>query len=320
MATVTKTGSLTISAGNTQSTAITFLTGQSTGIYAVSAKFENNSSSVYLSPNGAGKIYKIFIKGTTSGSKQLYSKTIDGNGVGLNNIPTNGTADCANTILKGDIQIYATLNESFAVNCGFVNTVKITLTYSTLPVAPTINYPVAASKTTYNSKPYFKMTGTGGKATLTYQYKIDSGGTWTNVATSVTSGTAKEWQPSSAVSAAAHTLYIRTYDGTSYSSEVTRTFTYAVPTSVVVGELVTRSPNMTNLKTYIDNLSGYYGTGSGTTITAPTQGAPLASADWTNYVAKINATPHISDLNVPGVGTPVLASYYNSYITKLQSG
>lgn len=58
---------------------------------------------------------------------------------------------------------------------------------------------------------------------------------------------------------------------------------------------------MSTLKTYIDNLSAYYGTGSSTTITAPSANTnAIANSDWTNYVTKINATPNISGLAKPG--------------------
>lgn len=312
--------SLALNANVTSKNSANFLTNQTQGIYVTSVKFEADSSpEAYLTPNGTGLVYKIFIKGSTSGSAELYSITINNSGIGVHNIGTR----TANVTLKGNIYLQITLSGKTAYQTGFVNgTVKVTITYT-----PTVTliYPAAASKTTYNSKPYFKMSATGANA-MTYQYKIDNG-SWTNVATSVSSGTAKEWRAGSAVSAASHTLYVRATDTTASltSTEVSRTFTYAVPSTVTVGDYVTSDdsvsiPNMKTLKTYIDNLSAYYGTGSSTTITAPAKGAPLKSTDWTNYVAKINATPHISDLAVPGVGTKVLASYYNGYITKLQSG
>jgi len=36
----------------------------------------------------------------------------------------------------------------------------LTVTVNTAPAKPTIQYPPAAGKTTYNTKPYFRMTGT----------------------------------------------------------------------------------------------------------------------------------------------------------------
>jgi len=131
---------------------------------------------------------------------------------------------------------------------------------------------------------------------MTYQYKIDSG-SWTNVATSVASGTEKAWN-SSAVTAGSHTLYVRAYDGKAYSSEASRTFTYAAPTSLS-GNPTINASHMSTLKTYIDNLSAYYNTGTSTTITAPTAGTVIDDGNWTNYVTKINATPNISGLANP---------------------
>lgn len=72
---------------------------------------------------------------------------------------------------------------------------------------------------------------------MTYQYKIDSG-SWANVATSVSSGTEKSWRASSAVSAGSHTLHVRAYDGALYSSESSRSFTYAAPTSLSNNPLI----------------------------------------------------------------------------------
>lgn len=317
MATAVLTGvSLSLNANVTSKNSSNFLTNQTQGIYVTSVKFESDSSpAAYLSPNGTGLVYKIFIKGSTSGSKELYSKTIDNSGIGISNIGTK----TANATLKGNIYLQITLSSAIAYTTGFVNgTGKVTITYSSAPTV-TLTYPAAASKTTYNSKPYFKMSATGANA-MTYQYKIDSG-SWTNVATSVSSGTAKEWQPGSAVSAASHTLYVRATDTTLSltSTEVSRSFTYTAPSSVSAGNSITRT-NMTTLKTYIDNLSGYYGTGSSTTITAPTQYNKLEDTDWTNYATKINATPHISGIGAPTANTAANASYYNGYITKLQSG
>ena len=192
----------------------------------------------------------------------------------------------------------------------------IYITTIAIPTA-TMIYPAAASKVTYNSKPYFSMSGTGDSA-LKYQYKLDSG-SWTNVATSVNSGTSKSWQPSTALSTGSHTLYIRVNDGEANSAQVSRAFTYTSPSQVSAGNPIRRA-NMTTLKTYIDNLSAYYGTGSSTTITAPTQYDKIQDTDWTNYASKANATPHISSLAKPSNNSKATADYYNSYITKLKNG
>ena len=179
--------SLALDANVTSKNSANFLTNQAQGIYVTSVKFESDSSpEAYLTPNGTGLEYKIFIKGSTSGSAELYSIPIDDSGIGVHHI---GTINSVNTTLIGNIYLQITLSDKTAYPTGFVKgTVKVTITYSSAPTV-TVTYPAAASKTTYNSKPYFKMSATGAND-MTYQYKIDNG-SWTNVATSVSSGTEK---------------------------------------------------------------------------------------------------------------------------------
>ena len=178
----------------------------------------------------------------------------------------------------------------------------LTVTVNTAPAKPTIQYPPAAGKTTYNTKPYFRMTGTDADGnTLKYQYKIDSG-SWADVASSVTSGTAKDWQCSTALTAGSHTLYVRTYDGTAYSEELSRTFTVATPTAVT--ETTITDENTIDLyQTYITNQRAWYNLSaySYTTVNTP---ATLNRAVILELETAIEATPHVatSYMTTPSAG------------------
>lgn len=184
----------------------------------------------------------------------------------------------------------------------------LTVTVNTAPAKPTVQYPPAAGKTTYNTQPWFRMTGTDTDGnTLTYQYKIDSG-SWTNAATSVTSGTAKDWQCSTTLTAGSHTLYVRTYDGAAYSEELSRSFTVATPTAVT--ETTITDENTVDLyQTYITNQRAWYNLAaySYTTVDTP---ATLQRAVILELETAIEATPHIapSYMTTPVAGASVKIS------------
>jgi hypothetical protein len=107
--------------------------------------------------------------------------------------------------------------------------------------------------------------------------------TWTNLATGVSSGTSKIGQVSTAQSAGSKTLYIRTYDGFSYSSVASRAFTIGTPSISPSSETKIDDSLIDNAQNYITNLAAYYGN------TAPS---------WTaeNAENKLTAAS-ISDLN-----------------------
>jgi len=165
------------------------------------------------------------------------------------------------------------------------------------------------------------MKGTvNGTNKLKYYYKIDTG-SWTavnsTVTTPVSSGTEEAWSLSTALSAGDHTIYIKTNSG-SDSDEVSRAFKYVALSNISSGSKIT-SNQMSNLATYINNLSSYYNTGTSTTITSPTQYTSAKSNNWTNYSTKISALPSGASFSNPTAGTKINASYYNSYLTTLQS-
>lgn len=195
--------------------------------------------------------------------------------------------------------------------------------YGTIPVPQVqINYPNADSCTIYNKRPIFQMTGTDpSDLRLGYQYRIDNSNNWINVSNDpVNSSTPKEWSLSTDLSTGTHTLEVRAFnENYTYSNTESRTFTYAVPTRVSANTPIQKS-QMDTLKTYIDNISNYYGTGSDVTITAPSQYSSLNNTNWDKYREKINKIPSKPGLNSPSKGTAATAAYYNSYITVLENG
>lgn len=183
-------------------------------------------------------------------------------------------------------------------------------------------YPAQNNTTIYNKKPYFRMKGTHPNgANLNYTYKIDNG-TWNTVSSAVSSGHIETWQPSSNLSSGSHTLYVRASDpNTAYTpGEISRSFTYTVPTKLTVGTQIQRS-QMVTLKTYIDNLFNYYGMSSNTAITVPSQGSPIQPNDWSSYKSKISDAPYgLTSLDEPTKNNSVIMNNYNSYITILENG
>lgn len=302
----------------------TFLSSTPTAGIKISQIALSNGSNSYLSSNAHNYnttlTYKI--TGSTQGEIVLYSAIPPASGTITKLIGTTKTLD-SSVVFKGAVKLILVASGNSSTYSGIAgDDDTATITYSnanTTPATPTISYPAAADAITYNTKPYFKMKGTDADGNkLTYQYKIDSTGTWTNVATGLASGTDKEWQPSAAIATGSHTLYVRTYDGTAYSSEAKRGFKIATCNNA--SSTITQT-QMANLKTYIDEMSKYYGTGSSTTITAPTKGNKINASDWTNYVTKINAMPHCSGVSAPSVNTKINAGYYNNnYTAKLRAG
>lgn len=86
--------------------------------------------------------------------------------------------------------------------------------------------------------------------------------------------------------------------------------------TVSAGQSITRT-TMVNLKNYLDSMATYLQMGTGTTITAPTAGNVINDTDWTNYITKANALPHVSGLAIPTEGGTISASYYNNIVSKV---
>ena len=180
------------------------------------------------------------------------------------------------------------------------------------PTTPTFNYPVA-SKITYNTKPRFSMKGTDGDGnTLTYQYSMDNS-TWTNLATGVSSGTPKEGQVSTAQSTGSKTLYIRTYDGTAYSTVASRSFTIGSTSLGVSAGGTIDDATIDNAQSYITNLASYYGN-SAPSWTTCNAGTKLNLAQITELNTRLKALTPAQSFTVPSAGSAIAASTFNTTI------
>ena len=187
-------------------------------------------------------------------------------------------------------------------------------TSNTEPSAPKINYPIA-NTTTYNTKPRFSMTGTDSNSdTLTYQYSMDKS-TWTNLATSVTSGTTKTGQVSTSQSTGSKTLYIRTYDGNAYSSVASRSFTIGnTSLSVNAGDQIDDTI-MDRAQSYITNLAAYYGDDA-PSWTACDVGTKLNASQINDLNNKLKDLTPQQSFTVPSAGSTIVASLFATDINK----
>ena len=97
---------------------------------------------------------------------------------------------------------------------------------------------------------------------------------------------------------------------------VTITGTFEKLDKVTAGTPIT-SASMTALKNYLDSMATYLQTGTGTSITAPAAGTTADDSNWTNYITKANALPHVSGLVIPTEGSTISASYYNNIVDNI---
>lgn len=180
------------------------------------------------------------------------------------------------------------------------------------PTTPTFNYPVA-SKTTYNTKPRFSMKGTDADGnSLTYQYSMDNS-TWTNLATSVASGTSKVGQVSTAQSTGSKTLYIRTYDGAAYSSTASRAFTIGTTSISPTSGTKIDDSLIDNAQSYITNLAAYYGK-TAPSWTAQNAESKLTAASISDLNTKLKALTPAQTFTVPTAETKASYSIFATNI------
>lgn len=108
------------------------------------------------------------------------------------------------------------------------NGIEIDITYTEptiTPTNPTIVYPAAANRITYNTKPWLRFTANANTSKL--YWRIDSG-SWQNFSASNGSSYDKQW--TTALSAGSHTVYCYSQSSTSTNSSTqSRAFTVASP-------------------------------------------------------------------------------------------
>jgi hypothetical protein len=122
--------------------------------------------------------------------------------------------------------------EASGSNIAYVHLSIVYYSKNTAPGAPTIVYPASASKTTYNTKPWFRFkTGTDAESSsITTYWRVDSG-TWQSYSSTTGSNNDKQW--TTALAAGSHTVYAYSSDGVATSSTASRTFTVGTPAAAI---------------------------------------------------------------------------------------
>ena len=141
-----------------------------------------------------------------------------------------------------------------------ISSVTVNFSYesNTPPTTPKISLPSANGKTTYNSKPYFKITmGTDAQeSSTTLYYKVDSADYKTKA--SCANDTAYWIQWPTSLSTGSHTLTIYANDGKSSSGTATRTFTVGTVTSAVTAGNIIDDDTIDKLQSNINTQRAYY--------------------------------------------------------------
>lgn len=141
-------------------------------------------------------------------------------------------------------------------------TVNFSYESNTPPTTPTISLPSANGKTTYNSKPYFKITmGTDAQeSSTTLYYTVDSASYQTKA--SCANSTAYWIQWPTTLSTGSHTLTVYANDGKASSGTATRTFTVGTVTSAVSAGNVIDDATIDGLQSNANTQRSYYGLGN----------------------------------------------------------
>lgn len=183
-------------------------------------------------------------------------------------------------------------------NYSFYNQVDVIIVSYEYSDPPTvgITYPVA-SKTTYNTSPRIGVTGSTASGSITnYRYSFDNS-TWTNTGKTGTSTTFQ----TSAQSTGSKTIYVQSYNGTEWSSSVSRSFTIGTTDLGTTKLSVIDDTHIDRAQTYITNLAAYYGNTapSWTTCNANTE---LKSAHITELNTNLKALTPKQSFTVPKAG------------------
>lgn len=233
--------------------------------------------------------------------------------------------DTAAALQASDFYLYIRRTSSSGNVCNIRNacTGKLTITYTrtvrnTAPGTPTIVYPASASKTTYNTKPWFRFkTGTDAESSsITTYWRVDSG-TWQTYSSATGSNNDKQW--TTALSAGAHTVYAYSSDGTATSSEVSRAFTVGTPAAAITKNSTIDDSQISTMKTQINNQRAYYGLGNGSysTITAGTTKCDDAHLD--EMETALEATPHCPTIASVDANATIVIAHMNAFRTALLS-
>lgn len=208
---------------------------------------------------------------------------------------------------------------SSSTTCNFRSggTATITVNYTPpvttiTPTAPTITWPAAASKTTYNTKPWFRFKANANTTKL--YWRVDSG-SWQNFSASNGSSYDKQW--TTALSAGSHTVYCYALSSTSTSSStVSRAFTVASPQAAVTAGSAMDDATIDGLQTNIRNQQAYYGQ-TQTTFTTCDYGTSALDDHIDQMEVAIEALPHPTSLSSVDAGSSITAATINAIRTAL---
>ena len=195
-------------------------------------------------------------------------------------------------------------------NYSFYNQVDVIIDSYEYSDPPTvgITYPVA-SKTTYNTSPRIGVTGSTASGSITnYRYSFDNS-TWTNTGKTGTSATFQ----TSAQSTGSKTIYVQSYNGTEWSSTVSRSFTIGTTSLGAAQEALIDDAYIDNVQTYITNLAAYYGN-TAPSWTACNATTKLNLAQITDLNTKLKALTPGQSFTVPSVGDKVDNALFSTTI------
>lgn len=187
--------------------------------------------------------------------------------------------------------------------------IELTINYTSVvtPTAPTINYPAAANRITYNTKPWFRFKANTNTNKL--YWRVDSG-SWKNFTANNGNSYDKQW--TTVLTPGSHTISCYSQSSTSTnSSTVSRTFTIAEPQSAVTAGSLLDDNIIDGLQTNIKNQQSYYGK-TQTSFTVCDLGSTILSNQINEMVEALVDLPHTESLSEIKIGDIINASTINN--------
>ena len=221
---------------------------------------------------------------------------------------------CIGVTTISDTQIRCASSSSYSSDSHYCWGIELDIEYTPpaiTPGNPTFTYPAAASRTTYNTKPWFRFKS-GTNATKFY-YRVDSA-SWQSFSCSASTTYDKQWP--TALSAGSHTLYIYNTSSTSTvnsagTTGTSRTFTVATPQAAVSAGAVIDDATIDGLQTNIRNQQYYYGQ-TQTTFTACNLGTVILDDYIDAMETAIEALPHPTSLASVNAGDSIKPTAFNN--------
>lgn len=226
---------------------------------------------------------------------------------------------CIGVTSIADTQIRCASSSTYTSDKHYCYGIEVDIEYTppaVTPGNPTFTYPAAASRTTYNTKPWFRFKS-GTNATKFY-YRVDSA-SWQSFSCSASTTYNKQWP--TALSAGSHTLYIYNTSSTSTvnsagTTGTSRAFTVATPQAAVSAGAVIDDATIDGLQTNIRNQQYYYGQ-TQTTFTTCNSGTIILDDHIDAMETAIEALPHPTSLTSVDAGSKITAATINNIRTAL---